>query len=44
MITFQVAALWGKEKNHENMTFKSLTRAMRYYYEKEPGIAKLYLP
>lgn len=38
----RLAALWGKQKNHLNMNFDKMSRALRYYYrvrilQKEPG-------
>ncbi|XP_054715715.1 ets DNA-binding protein pokkuri-like [Uloborus diversus] len=38
----RLASLWGKQKNHLNMNFDKMSRALRYYYrvrilQKEPG-------
>lgn len=38
----RLANLWGKQKNHLNMNFDKMSRALRYYYrvrilQKEPG-------
>ena len=30
-----VAKMWGERKNRHNMTYEKMSRALRYYYEKE---------
>ena len=30
-----VAKLWGERKNRNNMTYEKMSRALRYYYEKQ---------